>query len=30
MGEVTQINIKNRKYDFYNDMININNLSQTC
>ena len=26
MGEVTQINIKNRKYDFYNDMININNF----
>ena len=26
MGEVTQINIKYRKYYFYNDMININNI----
>ena len=26
MGEVTQINIKYRKYYFYNDMININNF----
>ena len=26
MGEVTQINIKNRKYYFYNDMMNINNF----
>ena len=26
MGEVTQINIKYRKYYFYNEMININNF----
>ena len=26
MGEVTQINIKYRKYYFYNDMININDI----
>ena len=26
MGEVKQINIKNRTYYFYNDMINIKNL----
>ena len=26
MGEVKQINIKNRTYDFYNDMINIKNF----
>ena len=26
MGEVKQINIKNRTYYFYNDMINIKNF----
>ena len=26
MGEVKQINIKNRIYYFYNDMINIKNF----
>ena len=26
MGEVKQINIKNRTYYFYNDMINLKNL----
>ena len=26
MGEVTQINIKNRTYYFYNDMINLKNF----
>ena len=26
MREVKQINIKNRTYDFYNDMINIKNF----
>ena len=26
MGKVKQINIKNRKYYFYNDMININDF----
>ena len=26
MGEVKQINIKNRTYSFYNDMTNIKNL----
>ena len=28
MGEVKQINIKNRTYYFYNDMINIKNFDQ--
>ena len=28
MGEVKQINIKNRTYYFYNDMINIKNFEQ--
>ena len=26
MGEVKQINIKNRTYHFYNDMINLKNF----
>ena len=26
MGEVKQINIKNRTYHFYNDMINLKDL----
>ena len=26
MGEVKQINIKNRTYYFYNDMINLKNF----
>ena len=26
MGKVKQINIKNRTYYFYNDLININDL----
>ena len=29
MGIVKQIDIKNRTYYFYNDMINIKNLIQT-
>ena len=28
MGEVKQINIKNRTYYFYNDLINIKNFEQ--
>ena len=28
MGEVKQINIKNRTYYFYNDMMNIKNFEQ--
>ena len=30
MGTVKQIDIKNRIYYFYNDMINIKKLIQTC
>ena len=26
MGKVKQIDIKNRTYDFYNDMINLNHF----
>ena len=26
MGEIRQINIKNRTYDFYNDIIDIKNF----
>ena len=28
MGEIKQINIKNRTYYFYNDMINLKNFEQ--
>ena len=28
MGNIKQINIKNRTYYFFNDMINIKNLIQ--
>ena len=30
MGTVTQINIKNRTYYFYNHIIDPKNLNQTC
>ena len=30
MEAVKQINTKNRTYYFYNDMINMKNVSQTC
>ena len=30
MGVVKQIDIKNRTYYFYNDMVDIKNLIQTC
>ena len=30
MGEVKQINIKNRTYYFYNDIIDLKNLMQGC
>ena len=30
MGAVKQINIKNRTYYFYNDIINLTNLNQNC
>ena len=29
MGEVKEINIKNRTYYFYNDMINLENFKST-
>ena len=30
MGTVKQIDIKNKTYYFYNDMIDIKTLIQTC
>ena len=30
MGKIRQINIKNRTYYFYNDIIDLKKLSQTC
>ena len=29
MGQVKQIDIKNRTYNFFNDMINIEDLQKT-